>query len=234
MDGRFVAYYRVSRQSQGMQGLGMDAQKTAVASFLNGGDWTLVGEFTEVESGKKSDRIELQRAFACARQHNATLVIAKLDRLSRNAHFLTGLMEAGVDFLCCDMPYATPLTITILAAVAQDERERTVKRTRDALAEIKGKIARGEKHVGKTSGKPVERLGGPKPITAATASLGRQKRSETAAAFASNVAPTAKALKDGGMTLAGVAARLNELKVTTPRGAQWTPMAVKRVLDRVA
>jgi len=113
--GKFVAYYRVSTQNQDRSGLGLAAQRQAVADFLNGGDWKIVGEFTEVESGKKSDRPELARALAMCRLYCARLVIAKLDRLSRNAHFLLGLQESGVDFVAADTPNANQLTVGIMA-----------------------------------------------------------------------------------------------------------------------
>ena len=131
--GKFVAYYRVSTQKQGRSGLGLEAQRHAVAEFLNGGDWKIVGEFTEVETGKRSDRPELARALAMCRLHGAKLVIAKLDRLSRNAHFLLGLKESGADFVAADMPNANQLTVGIMAVVAEDEAKRISERTKVAL-----------------------------------------------------------------------------------------------------
>lgn len=117
MNGRFVAYYRVSRESQGANGNGMAAQRKAVAEYLNGGDWKLVAEFTEVESGKRDDnRPELEKALAVAKKHKATLILAKLDRLARNVHFIAGLMERKVNFVCCDMPSATPFMLHVYAA----------------------------------------------------------------------------------------------------------------------
>ena len=107
MTGKFIAYYRVSTGKQRISGLGLEAQRNAVADYLNGGRWTLLEEYTEVESGKNSDRPQLARALALCRLHKATLVVAKLDRLARNVHFLSGLMESGVDFYACDMPGAT-------------------------------------------------------------------------------------------------------------------------------
>ena len=136
-DGRYIAYYRVSTQRQGDSGLGLEAQQHAVTDFLNGGKWCLLGSFTEVESGKVDERPELAKALAACRVKNATLVIAKLDRLSRNAHFLLGLRDAGVHFICADMPEATEFTIGILALVAQHEREAISKRTREALQAAK-------------------------------------------------------------------------------------------------
>jgi DNA invertase Pin-like site-specific DNA recombinase len=122
MDGKFIAYYRVSTDRQGMNGNGMAAQRKAVEDYLNGGRWKLVGEFTEVESGKRSDRPELEKALTACRKHKAKLVIAKLDRLSGNVHFISGLMERKVDFVACDMPSANAFMINVYAAVAQEER----------------------------------------------------------------------------------------------------------------
>jgi DNA invertase Pin-like site-specific DNA recombinase len=140
--GRFVAYYRVSTDKQGQSGLGLQAQREAVMNYLNGGTWTLVAEHTEVESGKRNARPELEKALAACRRHKAKLVIAKLDRLSRNLHFITSVMESGVEFIACDNPHANKLTIHILAAVAEHEREAISERTKAALAAAK---ARGKK-----------------------------------------------------------------------------------------
>jgi len=232
MDGQFVSYFRVSTAGQGMQGLGMDAQRKAVENYLNGGDWALLASFEEVESGKKDDRPELEKAIALCKSTGATLLIAKLDRLSRDAHFLLGLEKVGVDFVACDMPHANKMTVGIMAVMAQHEREVISARTKAGLAIIKDKIALGETYISKTSGKPVTALGNPMGMSPERAAKGRQKRSEKAAAKAAKVAPTIKVLKDAGHTLQQVADRLNEMGVPTSRGAQWTPMAVKRVLDR--
>lgn len=103
---KYIAYYRVSTQAQGASGLGLEAQKESVLRFLNGGDWELVAEYTDVESGtrKGNNRPELAKAIAHAKRAKATLLIAKLDRLARNVHFVSGLMESGVDFRCVDNP----------------------------------------------------------------------------------------------------------------------------------
>ena len=106
MDGNFVAYYRVSTDRQGQSGLGLDAQRKAVMDYLDGGNWKLVAEFTEVESGKNSDRVQLRAAQAVCKKRKAKLVIAKLDRLSRNVAFIANLLEAGTDFLAVDNPHA--------------------------------------------------------------------------------------------------------------------------------
>jgi DNA invertase Pin-like site-specific DNA recombinase len=137
MDGKFVAYYRVSTQKQGKSGLGLDGQRQAVESFLNGGNWKLVGEFTEVESGKRDDRPELTRAMHQARLTGATLLVAKLDRLSRDAAFLLNLSKSGIEVRACDMPDANTMMFGVMALVAQHERELISKRTKDALAAAK-------------------------------------------------------------------------------------------------
>jgi DNA invertase Pin-like site-specific DNA recombinase len=121
--GRFVAYLRVSTQRQGASGLGLDAQHKAIADYLNGGNWQLVAEHVEVESGRRDDRPELAKALAACRVHGATLIIAKLDRLARNVAFISNLMAAGVEFVAVDFPQANRLTVHILAAVAEHERE---------------------------------------------------------------------------------------------------------------
>ena len=123
MRGKFVAYCRVSTNKQGRSGLGLDAQRKAVADYLDGGKWELVGEFTEIETGKRADRPELERAIAASKKHRARLIIAKLDRLSRNVAFISALMERKVDFIAVDNPTATKFTIHILAAVAEHERD---------------------------------------------------------------------------------------------------------------
>ena len=140
--GRFVAYYRVSTDRQGKSGLGLEAQREAVQSYLNGGSWTLAAEVTEVESGKRNDRPELDRALGLCRLYGATLVVAKLDRLARNVAFISKLMESGVDFVAVDFPQANRLTVHILAAVAKHEAAMISQRTKAALAAAK---ARGVK-----------------------------------------------------------------------------------------
>ena len=135
----FVAYYRVSTARQGRSGLGLEAQKKAVTDFLNGGSWQLTSEFVEVESGKSDDRPELEQALAMCDLSGATLVVAKLDRLSRNLAFLAKLQESGAKFVAADMPEANELTIHIMAAVAQAERKAISLRTKEALAAAKAR-----------------------------------------------------------------------------------------------
>ncbi|TXK29662.1 resolvase [Pontibacter qinzhouensis] len=128
----YVAYYRVSTKAQGQSGLGLEAQRTAVRRFIKTGE-EILEEFTEVESGKRDSRRQLQAAIALAKSRQATLLIAKLDRLSRNAGFIFTLRDSGADFVCADMPEANTLTIGIFAVLAQHERELISQRTRAAL-----------------------------------------------------------------------------------------------------
>jgi hypothetical protein len=133
---RFVAYYPVSTAQQSRSGLGLEAQHEAVGVFLAGGGGILAGEFTEIDSGKNNDRPNLARALEACNLTGAVLVIAKLDRLSRDTHFLQGLEKAGVEFIAADMPTANPLTVRLMAVIAQDERERISARTKAAFAAV--------------------------------------------------------------------------------------------------
>lgn len=137
--GRFVTYLRVSTAQQGSSGLGLEAQRAASTAYLNGGNWTLVKEVVEIESGKRNDRPALAQALRICRQQKATLLIAKLDRLARNVHFISGLMESGVEFIAVDMPEANRFVVHIMAAVAEQEAETISKRTKAALAAAKAR-----------------------------------------------------------------------------------------------
>lgn len=216
MNGKFIAYYRVSTKRQGASGLGLEAQREAVQQYLNGGAWDLVGEYTDIESGKNDDRPELAKAIAAAKRAQARLLIAKLDRLSRKLSFVASLMESGVRFVACDNPEANELTIHILAAVAQAERKAISERTRAALAAAK---ARGVK------------LGNPELAKArrkAHATL--RKSSET---FAANVLPVIDQIRATGLTsLRQIAGALNARGIKTRRGAEWTAASVSRILAR--
>jgi DNA invertase Pin-like site-specific DNA recombinase len=218
--GKFVAYYRVSTQRQGRSGLGLEAQQTAVGDYLNGGDWRLVAEVTEVESGKRSDRPKLAEALKLCRLHGATLIIAKLDRLARNVAFISNLMESGVDFHAVDFPQANRLTVHILAAVAEHEAKVISERTKAALAAAK---RRGVK------------LGGYRGTTISRAM--RRASAEAVAkradARAADLMPTIAELQAAGATsLRAVAAGLNERGIPTARGGKWSAVQVQRVLDR--
>jgi DNA invertase Pin-like site-specific DNA recombinase len=216
-EGRFVAYYRVSTEKQGRSGLGLEAQRGAVEAFLNGGSWKLVAEFTEIESGKRADRPKLAEAVKAAKKHKATLVIAKLDRLSRNVAFIANLMEAGVDFVAVDMPHANKLTIHILSAVAEHEREMISQRTRAALAAAKSRGVR---------------LGNRSNIKVAQ-DRSRAARMAQADQFASNILPVVLQIRAAGVkTLNGIAEALNARGLRTPRGGEWQAVQVKRIIER--
>ena len=222
--GNFVSYYRVSTKRQGDSGLGLEAQKKSVVDFLNGGSWKLVGEFTEVESGRKNARVELQKAFAACRIHNATLIISKLDRLSRNAHFLLGLKEAGIEFICCDMPSANRMTVSIMAIVAEEEARMISTRTKDALQAAK---ARGVK-LGTAAKKNLthnDRVKG--------SAIGVQARQTKANQFANDLMPIIKEIQGSGtITLKGIATALNQRGITTSRGKDFSHVTVRRILNR--
>jgi DNA invertase Pin-like site-specific DNA recombinase len=215
--GKFVAYYRVSTARQGESGLGLDAQRAAVAEYLNGGRWTLLNEFTEVESGGKNDRPQLAKAMALCKLTGARLVIAKLDRLSRDLHFLTGLKGAGVKFVCADMPDATELTIHIYASLAEHERQVISARTKAALAAAK---ARGQVLGGWRDGPKID------------SHLGVEAVVRQANERAALVQPTIRELQDQGMSLRQVAAELTAREIETPRGGAWTADAVRRAMQR--
>lgn len=135
---KYISYYRVSTQQQGSSGLGLQSQKTMVKNFLKEEDF-LINEYEEIESGKNNNRPELLKAIEQCKKEKAILLIAKLDRLSRNASFIFTLKDSNIEFVCTDIPEANSVTIGIMAVLAQDERERISKRTKDALAELKRK-----------------------------------------------------------------------------------------------
>ncbi|MCK1434153.1 recombinase family protein [Bradyrhizobium sp. 15] len=221
-EGVFVAYCRVSTARQGKSGLGLEAQREAVRSYLNGGQWSLVAEFTEVESGKKGDRPELAKALQACRVYGAKLVIAKLDRLSRDAHFLLGLEKAGVDFVAADMPHANRLTVGIMAMVADEERRMISQRTKVALAAAK---KRGVK------------LGGDRGarLSRAARKAGRDAQTARANERAADLAHVIRDLEQTGVTsLSGMARALTERRIPTPRGGrEWTATQVARVTVRL-
>ena len=224
--GNFVPYYRVSTKRQGASGLGLEAQKSAVETFLNGGRWKLVADFTEVESGKNNMRPQLTAAIQACRVYKATLVIAKLDRLSRNAHFLLGLKEAGIDFVAADMPEANRLTVGIMALVAEQEREAISQRTKAALAAAK---ARGVKLGGLGITAKGKQQG--RPLTAKARRMGTAALQAKAGARARDLAPMIAELRASGInSRSSLAKALNERGVTTARGGAWTATQVARLI----
>jgi len=218
--GKFVSYLRVSSAKQGRSGLGLEAQRKAVADYLNGGAWDLTGEFVEVESGKLDTRPQLEAALAMCELTGATLVVAKLDRLSRNVAFLAALQDSGARFVAADMPEANELTIHIMAAVAQAERKAISKRTKEALAAAR---ARGTK-LGGSRGNLQDLRKGP-----AVSAVVRSKASSDRAAKVRRQIEAFRA--EGATSLRAIADKLNRAGITTPRGGAWGPSQVKRVLD---
>lgn len=212
---RFVTYLRVSTARQGESGLGLDAQRATVEAFARQHGGAIVAQHVEVESGKRSDRPELAKALAAAKKAKATLLIAKLDRLARNVSFIAGLMDAGCDFVACDQPFASRLTLHILAAVAEDEARRTSERTRAALAAAK---ARGVK------------LGSPRAVE--TSAIARAARSAYATKANASTRAVIREIQGAGIsTLAGIAKTLEARGVRTPRGnTTWQPTQVARLM----
>ncbi len=218
---RYVSYTRVSTQRQNMSGLGREAQEKAVLDHIEATGGKLIEEYEETESGGRADRPELAKALRACRVHNATLLIAKLDRLARDAHFLLGLEKAGIEFIACDMPSANRLTVGIMALVAEEERHMISARTKAALAAAK---ARGVKLGGDRGNLPqVARLG-------ALASI--QARQGKAKKRATDLMPIIEdVIATGKVSLRAIANELNNREITTPRGGIWSAVQVKRVMD---
>ena len=213
---KYTPYYRVSTKHQGRSGLGLEAQKNAVLQFVRGNKEDLVGSFQEVESGKNNKRLELQKAIAFCKQHNTTLLIAKLDRLSRNASFIFKLRDEKVDFVCCDMPDSNTLTIGIFATLAQHERELISKRTKDALKALKQQ--------GKWLGNPQNftnsgRLKG--SIKARANSLSNENNRRAVGYI--------KELRDKNTPYSVIAERLNSAGFRTARGRNFHKISVQRL-----
>lgn len=207
---RYVAYYRVSTAKQGASGLGLEAQQAAVLAHCQG---TPLAAFTEVESGKRADRPQLAAALALAKREKATLVIAKLDRLARDVHFISGLLKSGVDIVAVDMPAANKFTLHIMAAVAEQEAEAISARTRAALAAAKARGVQLGRH-------------------AATLNA---EASAAADAYASSLTATLDALRlEGIHSVRETAAALNARGIRTRRGSQWHATSLQRLLERRA
>ena len=205
---KFIVYYRVSTQRQGQSGLGLEAQKHACAHY------DIVAEYTEVESGKKANRPELAKALAHAKEVGATLLIAKLDRLARNVHFITGLLEAGVPITCADMPEADRTFLQMAAVFAEWEGRRISERTKAALDAAK---RRGVK------------LGSPDPAKGGSVT-GKQRASATAQ-VAPQAMPVINALRKAGQSLRAIASALNEAQIPTAMGGQWHASSVRNLIN---
>ena len=212
-----VPYYRVSTRKQGESGLGLEAQIASVNSYARTGAHNIIASYQEVETGKRSDRPQLRRALAHARRARAVLIIAKLDRIARNVHFLSGLMESKVDFVCCDMPSANPLTLHIMAAVAEDEAKRISARTKDAMAAYK---ARGGV------------LGTPANLTVEAGLKGARSTSAKARTAYAAIMPELRAWRNCGLSYQTIAELLNGAGAVTRTGMLWNSSQVRRVLVR--
>ncbi len=217
MGCELVLYRRVSTDKQGRSGLGIEAQDALVRAYADRTGCTIIADFTEVETGKRNDRPELAKAIAFAKRHKAALVIAKLDRISRRVHFISGLMESGVDFFAVDAPDDEPFITHVKASFAEEEARKISQRTKAALAALKAR--------GVTLGKP-ENL-----THDAQAKGAAENRNRAIAAYAL-VVPLVEKLRTEGLSMGAIATRLNGAGHATRNGSPWSAMQVKRVLDR--
>ena len=218
---KLVAYYRVSTYKQAQSGLGLEAQRQAVEQYATGHQADVIAEYVETESGRKCDRPQLSEALAYARKMRASIIIAKLDRLGRNVHFISGLMESGVPFDYADRPGADPFRLHIEAAIAEEEARKISQRTKEALGAAK---RRGVL------------LGASRPecrnLTDVARRRGANVTKDKAAVYYANVLPTIRDRRTAGITLEAIAAELNKSGSVTQRGFPWSAVAVYRVLVR--
>jgi DNA invertase Pin-like site-specific DNA recombinase len=209
--GKYVAYYRVSTEQQGRSGLGLEAQQKAVLDFLNG-DREVIASFTEVESGKRGDRPQLDAALKLCKKEKATLVIAKLDRLARNVHFISGLMERHIPFCAVEFPNADPFMLHVHAAMSEHERRLISARTKAGLERAKARGVKLGRH-----GKVLAR-----------------ENAAKAKAEARVLKPVIVQLRKADVTsVRAIAAALNDRGIKTPRGGAWAPQTVSRLLQRI-
>ena len=215
--GKFISYYRVSTDRQGRSGLGLDAQKEAVQQRLDGGRWHLIAEFVEIESGKRAKRPQLDAALAACKKHKAKLVVAKLDRLSRNVSFLLKLIDSSVEVLFADLPELNGamgrFMLTTMASVAELEAGLISERTKAALKAAKARGVRLGRH---------------------GAEILAPRFKEEARQRAMELEPVITELKAQGLSLAKIAVELNKRKMATPRGGKWDHSSVGNVLQRLA
>lgn len=212
---QFVTYYRVSTQKQGTSGLGLEAQRSAVANYLARSSKTVLAEFVEVETGKGANaldrRPQLRMALELCKKHGATLLLAKIDRLARNVHFVTGLIETGVEFIAADMPNANKVMIQMHAVMSEWERDQISERTKAALASAK---ARGVV-LGAT---------GPDNLKRNT-----EERQEAARRFKERLKPVLDGFVVQGLTRRAMTERLNALGIKAPMGGEWSLGQVQRL-----
>ena len=221
-NGKFVAYYRVSTDRQGASGLGLQAQRDAINHYLNGGRWSVIGEFTEIESGTRkrlSKRPMLESAVKLCKKERATLIVAKLDRLARDVQFISELLNSQVKFICADAPEADRTFLQMMSVFAEYEGRRIGERTKAALHQLK---------------KQGKKLGSPTPEIGSAA--GTKVLIEQADAYADRVGPVVREIikKSGASTLRDIASALQHKGVLTPRGnSEWRPSQVSNLLKRV-
>lgn len=217
--GSFVSYCRVSTAQQGRSGLGLEAQQAAVQHYLNGGDWSLLGEFVEIETGKGANalakRPQLRAALDLCKKKNAVLVIAKLDRLARNVHFVSGLLETGVEFVAADMPQANKVMIQMHAVMSEWERDQISARTKAALMAAKAR--------GVVLGKA-----GPANLKPKI-----EERRANAQAFAEKLRGVVDGMKARGLSQRNMVAELNTLGVKAHQGGAWSLAQLQRVMIRL-
>lgn len=210
-----ITYRRVSTQKQQVSGLGLDAQTELLQRYLASvGNPEIIAEFTEVESGKRSDRPKLLEALALCKKHKATLVIAKLDRLARNVHFISGLLETGIDFVDASMPQANKVMIQMHAVMSEWERDQIAARTKAAMAAAK---ARGVK-IG---------VKGPENLK-----RNIEERQQQANEFALKLQPLIKSFRTQGLTLRACVDQLNSMKIPSATGKEWHVTQLRRVMAR--
>ena len=217
MADQCITYFRVSTVKQGASGLGLEAQRQAVMIYLAGRDKTVLAEFVEVETGKGANALEkrpqLRLALEQCRKTGSTLLIAKLDRLARNVHFVSGLIETGVDFIAADMPNANKVMIQMHAVMSEWERDQISERTRAALAAAK---ARGVV------------LGATGPANLARHTLQRQ---EAARAFRERLKPVLDGCIAQDMSRRAIVTYFNEIGLAAPKGGRWSLSQVQRLID---
>lgn len=224
---RLVSYLRVSTDKQGKSGLGLEAQRSAVADYLSGGRGKLLAEFVEVESGKHDNRPQLKAALHRAEVTGAVLLVAKLDRLSRDVAFLANLQKSGVRFRCCDMPDASEFTINILAAVAQHERKLISERTKAAMEAARRR--KGFKGYGNPHGARAFRRAGKGNAAAIKAvAVGADAHTQKTLPVIDDIRAS------GATTLQAIADELNAREIRTARGGRWYSTTVRNVLQRGA
>jgi DNA invertase Pin-like site-specific DNA recombinase len=226
-----VAYYRVSTKKQGQSGLGLDGQQAALEQYIAQNAGQIIGTYREVETGKRADRPELLKAIAHAKRSKATLVVAKLDRFSRNVAFLSRLMESGIDFVACDNPHANRFTCHILAAVAEHEAAMISERTKAALASAKRRgIKLGSSRPNHWEGREDRRRAGAQKGAVAAGQIRKQQATDAYG----DLYAVVQAARAKGQTLRQIAAQLNTEGHTTRNGRPWNPVQVLRVLKRVS